>query len=376
MRTILCALFIIGSPLFLIGGNTVDLHAKNKGGAHLKGSVISGMVLTHRADEGATVANDALTKMVYGVQAVLRAKKRIFSHTNLLAQVQGSTMPRYVKIGTKKAKKMPAVQRGALLELAAEYAIGKNRIRVGRFLLPKRLSPIVYSNIFYWGQYNATYEGVWASSAVGSQCTLYAGYIHHAILLQAKNRRIRTQMAIAGFKAHIAERTLITAMTYHNAEASDTYPWEWAAAGMLRHSFGLFESTFKAAYARTQTDDESYSIGTALQTHHSATKATLYLNYSNNGALNVYGIDTTNPVPKAGGWASGVLLKRKFLHGTALLGATYAASNATQKKIRTTATIGYSKMLSGVRVVLDYRHNKVTGTTAEHRLRAKAIYKF
>ncbi len=331
------------------------------------------------SDPNTAVDNDATA--TYGVAAVLGVTKEIFSGLTVSAEVQGAAAQVYTLAAT--ATRGPIMEAGALTQLSLGYSYCNTAVKVGRFAVPKSLSPLAYTGTDYFGLKKVTFEGALIANTDIPDTTVWAAYLHNSVTHATSDNAFDSDAATAGRQGHSTRaRAKVVAAGLMNKSFADTtitlagYYWidskDWAAAGSIDHKWCDTDLSAGAAYYYDKAAATgSYVVGGYVTQHFGPVDAQIAATFGD--AKFAKYTDITNQATGTGtnSWAIGGSLSTK------VSGFKLKVFGDYRKDKTYTAGVSVGKTVSGIALSTDvrYRHNGVADTNAL-RVRAKAVYKF
>ena len=328
---------------------------------------------------GAAVVYGTTTKagkddmVKYGVAAVLGVNKEIFSGLTVSAELQGSIFKGYdITTSTSTA----TVNRANLTQLNLGYSFCNTAIKVGRFSVAMGLSPLVFTDTFYDGLKNVTFDGVMVANTDIPDTVVYGAYIYRAAAHGASTTLVNPMgsvdgAAVVGFQNKSFADTTITGVGYYAVTSGD-----YAVAGTIDKKWCDTDISIGGAYEKAGVPT-AYLVGGYITQHFSAfdlTVAGTYQSaastYINDGeAMGKYTWKTWQA--NTASWAAGAAISTDWCGYKLGAGAKYREDESYEID----ASIG--KTFSGIAFATDvrYRYNGVTTKTAT-RVRARAVYKF
>ncbi len=309
----------------------------------------------------------------YGAAAVLGVNKEILSGLVLNAEVQGATLETATKTADGNFTRSGFAEQGGLTQFNLGYSFGNTAIKVGRFAVPKTLSPLVYTGTTYFGLKTLTVEGAMIANTDLADTTLWAAYAHNSVAFGAgAAKRARYGVVAAGFQNTSIADTTVTVAGYFDVNSTGNQPWTYKAAASVDHNFGATTVSLGAAATKPDDANLTFIVGGYVKQDFGAFDATLAATFSTAGDVYAKYTDITNP---AGGKNFAVGAK---LH-TTVAGFGFDAKGSFSKNTDTNTTkivagAGVSKTYSGINFAVDYQFTK-TDVTAQ-RVRAKAVYAF
>jgi hypothetical protein len=371
-------LSIVASTVLFAGGDIAPVEPVAEAPAaacnDFYGHVAAGVI----ANISTTDDNKTNTSVQYGVAAVLGVNKEIFSGVTLNAEVQGATLETYTKAGDANGTRSGFAEQGGLTQFNLGYSFANTAIKVGRFAVPKNLSPLSYTDTNYFGLKDHTYEGVLVANTDLADTTVWGAYLHNTVSFGAgAATRARLGVIAAGLVNKSFADTTITAAGYYDLNGTGNQAFTWMAAASVDHSFGDTAVSLGGSYTAWDNKDVngSYLIGAYVKQSFDMFDATLAATYQNDGQAGYSKYtDITNPVAGNKAWGLGLKLGADVVGGKLSLGASYSKNDDNNSKA--VATVGYSKTVRGIALGVDYKYTKMKDMDPTHRVRAKAVYKF
>ena len=319
------------------------------------------------------IYDEATDTATYGAVAVLGVTKEIFSGLTLNAEVQGGAFQTY---DVDAESRSAVIETGGLTQFNLGYTWCNTAIKVGRFAVPAKLSPLVATSTDYFGLKRDTFEGVLVANTDLPDTTLWAAYlykkVHHANTDDGldtaaagdnggPSKRSKLNAVAGGFRNTSFADTVITAAGYYHI---DTEAWE--LAGSIDYKWCDTDLSLGGAYAST----EDYVVGAYVVQHFDATSIKVGATYGDM-VYKKYTVFTNQATGTgANSWAIGAAINTDW--------CGYKLGAYGNYREDTTYQIGASvaKAISGINFALDYRYQKDSADAVSHRVRTSAVYKF
>jgi hypothetical protein len=306
-----------------------------------------------------------------GVVAVLGVTKEIFSGVTFNAEVQGGSFASYNSAAATTFSRLGEI--GALTQFNLGYSWCNTAIKVGRFAVPAKLSPLVATGTDYFGLKKATFEGALVANTDVPDTTLWAAYLYnkvdHADTTEGLNPNgtatatsesaiVKVNAVAGGFRNTSFADTVITAAGYYFIDSKD-----YKIAGSIDHKWCDTDLSVGGAYQKSG----DYIAGATIQQNFDSSYIKIGATYGNM-VYKKY-TDFTNHTVAAGAAASWAIGAKA---GTDWCGYKLWVAGDYQQAKTWEASVGVSKTFSGINFAMDYRYN----SAKTHRVRAKAVYKF
>jgi hypothetical protein len=273
------------------------------------------------------------TGNAFGITSVLGATKDLFGGLSMGVELQGA-------IGVPTIGTPIDGTAGNISQLYLAYSIGNTALKVGRFAIPKDLSPLHNSDATRG--LKTTYDGAMFANTDLADTTVYGGYIFRAVNFGGATAA--ADLAVLGFQNKSLADTTITVVGTYGVK-SGSYD---VAAKVDTVISGDLKAGFGADYAK----GGAYNINAYVSKTFSGVDAKLAAKYASSGA-----------------YEASLELKTALFDGTACAKVTYASTSTI------TGKVGYSQKISGIDVGVGYELTKA-GATMTHAISAKAVYKF
>jgi len=317
---------------------------------------------------------------VVAATAVLGVSKEIVSGLTVNAEVQGAAADVYDMDAESFTGRREA---GGLTQMNLGYTWANTAFKVGRFMVPGSISPLVATPHDDFGLSNVTFEGAMVANTDLPDTTVWAAYIKNLVLFSTEDNGKFTggtnivediDVFAAGFQNKSLADTTITAAGYYGvAEVNGGFVFSddaYMVAGSIDRKWNNTDISIGGGYSDDGNDNTTYLVAGYVTQHFSNFDATLAASYSDNGFKYVKYTDLSGGEYYAG-TAVGLFLSTKVA-GFGLGGYGYYYDNDYYE-----AGASISRTVSGVQFKLDSRiqYNADTEVT-KSRTRFRAVYKF
>ncbi len=307
-------------------------------------------------------ANNSAT---FGAVAVLGVTKEIFSGVTLNAEVQGATFGMYANNAYAGR-----VEAGGLTQFNLGYTWCNTAIKIGRFAVPGKLSPLVATGTDYFGMKKTTFEGVLVANTDVPDTTIWGAYLLNSVThattstylppvnngTRGNSIRAKVNAIAGGIRNESFADTVITLAGYYFIDSKD-----WKIAGSIDKKWCDTDLSVGAAYEKAG----NYIVGATVQQNFDSSFIKVGATYGDM-KYTKYTDFTNHTIGDGNSWAIGAKVGTDFC-GYKL----WVAGDYQQEKTWEVST-GVSKTFSGINFAVDYRYN----SAKTHRVRAKAVYKF
>ena len=340
---------------------------------------------------------DNKSNNIFAVAGVLGVKKELGAGFGLGAEVGGYTN---LGTGTKLAgTPMSALLGGGganeameLSELYLTYKAGNTAFKVGRFALPKSLSPWAWTDSTA-GVKDVTFEGALIVNTDLPDTTLVGGWVARAgsgnTFGKVNGLDNKGLFAVAVQNKSIKDTTLTLTgyyITQGSAPSSSYSVWGQAETKVSDFDLGL-----EVAYAKVASNSATTGVAGYIGTNVGGLDVKLTGAYINNGAstLNLTGDtagfwgNTFDLTDQFGGDTTGATQTIGKLDVSYNLGDDLGTIYGVVAYDKTTAPgdtlgagVGYNFKLGKVEANVEYRYKKVTGGLTTQRVIVQGAYKF
>ena len=284
------------------------------------------------------------------------------------------------------------VERAGLSQLYITYKTGNTAVKFGRQVLPKAVSPWLWSDrtAGVAGLFDYTYNALTIVNNDIQDTTLVFGWVH-SLYQNRVNTKIRGNkgaLMLGAIYKGIANTTLSTSLYYVPSKGAQ--PKVISAWGAAETKLSNFDLGLQLAYAKANGSTKSFGVAGYIGTTYNNIDAKLTLAYLNDGSSSLVGA----PGASSGFWGdtyAGVFggdtiagNKQKIArldvgYKIPNYGKVYAGVAADKPDTGSTAVaarVGYDFTVKGVAAKIEYRYSKNFASQKNHRVRIQGVYKF